>query len=39
MFNGIIFKTGIVKTITNYKKSKLIGIKSDLKLKKKDIVS
>ena len=39
MFNGIIFKTGIVKTITNYKKSKLIGIKSDLKLKKKDIGS
>ena len=39
MFNGIIFKTGIVKTIIKQKKSKLIGIKSDLKFKKKDIGS
>ena len=39
MFNGIIFKTGIVKTISKQKKSKLIGIKSDLILKKKDIGS
>lgn len=39
MFNGIIFKTGVVETILKQKKSKLIGVKSDLILKKKDIGS
>jgi riboflavin synthase, alpha subunit len=39
MFNGIIFDTGIVKLIKKNKKSILVGIHSDLKLKKKDIGS
>ena len=37
MFNGIIFNSGKVKTIKKNKKSILIGIESDLLLKKKDI--
>ncbi len=37
MFNGIIFNTGIVNSIENLKKSKLIGIKSNLKFKKNEI--
>ena len=39
MFNGIIFDTGIVKLIKKNKKSILVGIHSDLKLKKEDIGS
>ena len=39
MFNGIIFYTGEVKSIKKEKKSISIGIKSKLKLKKKDIGS
>ncbi len=39
MFNGIIFDTGIIKLIKKNKKSILVGIHSDLKLKKKDIGS
>ncbi len=39
MFNGIIFNSGKVKSIKKYKKSILIGIKSDLIFKKKDIGS
>ena len=39
MFNGIILNTGTVKIVQNNKKSKLIGIKSSLKFKKKDLGS
>ncbi len=39
MFNGIIFNTGIVKKVKKEKNSKLIGIKSNLVFKKKDIGS
>ena len=39
MFNGIILNTGTVKIVKNNKKSKLIGIKSTLKFKKKDLGS
>ena len=39
MFNGIIFDTGIVKLIKKNKKSILVAIYSNLKLKKKDIDS
>ena len=39
MFNGIIFNTGIINEIKTNKNSKLIGIKTNLKLKKKDIGS
>ena len=39
MFNGIIFDTGIVKLIKKNKKSILVAIYSNLKLKKKDIGS
>ncbi len=39
MFNGIIFKTGTVKSIKSFKNSKLIGIKSKLKFKTKDLGS
>ncbi len=39
MFNGIIYKTGIIKYINKSKNSQLIGIKSGLKLKNKDIGS
>ena len=39
MFNGIIFNTGKVKFIEKGKKNILIGIKSKLKIKKKDIGS
>ena len=39
MFNGIIYKTGFVKTILKEKKSKLIGIKSRLKFRNSDIGS
>ena len=39
MFNGIIFNTGIVRIIKKQKKSRLIGVKSDLIFKKKDIGS
>ena len=39
MFNGIIYNTGIVRTIKKEKKSKLIGVKSNLIFKKKDIGS
>ena len=35
MFNGIIFNTGKIISIKNYKNSKFIGIKSDLEIKKK----
>ena len=38
MFNGIIFNSGKVKTIKKNKKSILIGIESDLLLKKKILV-
>ena len=37
MFNGIIFNTGLIKSIKKSKKSKLIGIKSNLRFKKSDI--
>ena len=37
MFNGIILNTGTVKIVKNNKKSKLIGIKSTLKFKKKTL--
>ena len=39
MFNGIIFYTGQIKVIKKEKKSISIGIKSKLRLKKKDIGS
>ena len=39
MFNGIIYKTGIVKFIFRNKKSLLIGIKSNLNFKKNEIGS
>ena len=39
MFNGIIFNTGIIKYINHGENSKLIGIKSNLIFKKKDIGS
>jgi len=39
MFNGIIFYTGKIKFIEKGKKNILIGIKSKLKVKKKDIGS
>ncbi len=39
MFNGIIFETGLIKTVKKNKNSKLIGIKSNLKFKKRDIGS
>ena len=39
MFNGIIFNTGIIKSINESKNSKLIGIKSNLKFTSKDIGS
>ncbi len=39
MFNGIIFNTGIIKSIKESKNSKLIGIKSNLKFTSKDIGS
>ena len=39
MFNGIIFKTGILKSFKKNKKSQIIGIQSNLKFKKKEIVS
>ncbi len=39
MFNGIIFNTGIVRFIKKTKNSAYIGIKSNLKFKKKDIGS
>ncbi len=39
MFNGIIFKTGKIKTIKKYKNSKLVGLKSNIKFKKTDIGS
>ena len=35
MFNGIIFNTGIVRFIKKTKNSAYIGIKSNLKFKKK----
>ena len=34
MFNGIILNIGKVKTIKNNKNSKLVGIETNLKLKK-----
>ena len=37
MFNGIIFKTGIIKSIKSLKNSKLIGIKSNIKFNHKDL--
>ena len=37
MFNGIIFSTGVVKSIKKQKKSFLIGIKSNLKVDQKDL--
>ena len=39
MFNGIIFNTGIIKSIKSLKNSKLIGIKSNIKFKPKDLGS
>ena len=39
MFNGIIFYTGIIKSIKKEKKSCLISIKSNLKVRSKDIGS
>ena len=39
MFNGIIFKTGKIRFIKKNKNSKLIGIKSNLKLKKNELGS
>jgi len=39
MFNGIIFYTGVVKSIKKEKKSLLISIKSNLKVMNKDIGS
>jgi len=39
MFNGIIFYTGIIKSIKKEKKSYLISIKSNLKVVSKDIGS
>ena len=39
MFNGIIFNTGIIKSIKSFKNSKLIGIKSNIKFKPKDLGS
>ena len=39
MFNGIIFNTGKVRFIKRNKNSKLIGIKSNLKFKKKELGS
>ena len=39
MFNGIIFHTGIVEIIKNARNSKLIGIRSNLKFKTKDVGS
>ena len=39
MFNGIIFKTGILKSFKKNKKSLFIGIQSNLKFKKKEIGS
>ena len=39
MFNGIIYNTGLIKTIKQNRNSKLIGVKTNLKLKNKDIGS
>ena len=39
MFNGIIFNKGIIKSIKKNKKSILIGVESNLKVKKNDIGS
>ena len=39
MFNGIIFNKGIIKSIKKNKKSILIGIKTNLKIKKKELGS
>ncbi len=39
MFNGIIYYTGIIKTLQKNKKSTLIGIKSNLKFKHNEIGS
>ena len=39
MFNGIIFNTGKIKFIKQNNKSKLIGIKSNLKFTKSEIGS
>ena len=39
MFNGIIYNKGVVTLIKNNAKSKLIGIKSNLKFNKSDVGS
>ncbi len=39
MFNGIVFNTGVINQIKTNKNSKLIGIKTNLKFKRKDIGS
>ena len=39
MFNGIIFNKGIIKSIKKKSKSILIGIKSNLKIKKEELGS
>tara|TARA_B100000242_G_C42953684_1_gene442254 strand:+ start:284 stop:871 length:588 start_codon:yes stop_codon:yes gene_type:complete len=39
MFNGIIFNTGRIRSIKRNKNSKLIGIKSNLNFKKKELGS
>tara|TARA_B100001121_G_C18627759_1_gene592692 strand:- start:462 stop:1049 length:588 start_codon:yes stop_codon:yes gene_type:complete len=39
MFNGIIYKTGVIKYIKSYNNSKLIAIKSSLRFKKNEIGS
>ena len=39
MFNGIIFNKGTIKSIKKNSKSILIGIKSNLKIKKEELGS
>ena len=39
MFNGIIYKTGLIKSIKKMRKSTFIGIQTKLKLNKTEIGS
>ena len=39
MFNGIIFNRGIIKSVKKYNRSFLVGVKSNLKIKKKELGS
>ena len=39
MFNGIIFNSGIIKSVKKYNRSFLVGVKSNLKIKKKELGS